>query len=328
MKKIGILGGGVWGCALAKLLSVNNKVCIYARDEKIVASINDYKFNPKLKYSTFNDNVSSTKNINDLDELDYFLITIPSQNIREVLKNLKIRNTDHQIIIASKGIEISSNFFLSEVVDETLKSKNINVLSGPCFSHEVVQNLPTAVTLATNNKNNFDQISELFQSKNFRLYFSDDLIGCQLGGSIKNIYAIATGISNGLNLGENAKSALIARSFAEILRLGKVLNVQTNTLFGLSGLGDLILTCNSLKSRNTYFGHLIASQPQVNIEDHLKSQPTTEGYYTIKAVKNIAEKNNVNMPIMNSIYDILYNKADIKNKISELLERPIKAEFE
>ena len=289
MKKISILGGGVWGSALAKLLS-NSSVCIFSRDEKIVKSINEHKFNPKLKYAVFNENVKATTNLTDLQETDYLVIALPSENIREVLKKYSMKNKSQQIIIASKGIEIETKLFLKDVVSELINAENISILSGPCFSHEVAQNLPTAVTLATPDRVIFNEINMLFRNKNFRLYFSDDLIGCQLGGAVKNIYAIAAGVTIGLNLGENAKSALIARSFVEISRLGRVLKAKSDTIFELSGLGDLILTCNSLKSRNTHFGKLIAGQQQINIEDHLKSQETTEGYFTVKAVKKIAEE--------------------------------------
>ena len=326
MKKIGILGGGVWGSALAKLLS-SSRVYIFSRDKKIVHSINEHKLNPKLKYAVFNDNVTSTSDLTNLQKLDYLIITLPSQNIREVLKKYSMKNKNQQIIIGSKGIEIESKLFLKDVVGELINTENISILSGPCFSHEVVQNLPTAVTLAAPNRKIFDEINMLFGNKNFRLYFSDDLIGCQLGGAVKNIYAIAAGITNGLNLGENSKSALISRSFAEIIRLGNVLKINSNTLFGLSGLGDLILTCNSLKSRNTHFGYLIASQQKISIEDHLKSQETTEGYFTVKAVKKIAEEKKVDMPIMEAIYNILHNKTSITDEINQLLNRPITEEF-
>ena len=326
MKKIGILGGGVWGSALAKLLS-SSRVYIFALDEKIVHSINAHKLNPKLKYAVFNDNVTSTSDLTNLQKLDYLIITLPSQNIREVLKKYSMKNKNQQIIIGSKGIEIESKLFLKDVVGELINTENISILSGPCFSHEVVQNLPTAVTLAAPNRKIFDEINMLFGNKNFRLYFSDDLIGCQLGGAVKNIYAIAAGITNGLNLGENSKSALISRSFAEIIRLGNVLKINSNTLFGLSGLGDLILTCNSLKSRNTHFGYLIASQQKISIEDHLKAQATTEGYFTVKAVKKIAEEKKVDMPIMEAIYNILHNNTSITDEINQLLNRPITDEF-
>ena len=324
--KIGIIGGGVWGSAIAKLLS-NNKVCIITRDTKIVTSINEHRFNPRLKYAVFNENVSATTDLNEAKDMDYLFLTLPSQKIRNVLSKVDLSKNTQEIIIASKGIEIESCSFLSDVVKEVSKNTNINILSGPCFSEEVSQNLPTAVTFASSNKKSFENINSLFHNKNFRIYYSDDLIGCQIGGALKNIYAIAAGITLGLNLGENAKSALITRSFVEISRFGESMGAKKQTIFGLSGLGDLILTCSSLKSRNTKFGQLISSTNNPDIDDILKSQQITEGYYTVKAVKNIADDKKIEMPIMNAIYNILYNQYNIKDVINNLLERPIKDEI-
>ena len=324
--KIGIIGGGVWGSAIAKLLS-NNKVCIIARDSKIVTSINEHRFNPRLKYAVFNENVSATTDLNETNNMDYLFVTLPSQKIRDVLSKVDLSNKNQEIIIASKGIEIESCCFLSDVVQEITKNENINILSGPCFSEEVSQNLPTAVTFASQSKKSFENINTLFLNKNFRVYYSDDLIGCQIGGALKNIYAIAAGITLGLNLGENAKSALITRSFVEITRFGEAMGAKKQTIFGLSGLGDLMLTCSSLKSRNTKFGQLISSTNNPDIDDILKSQQITEGYYTVKAVKNIADDKKIEMPIMNAIYNILYNQHNIKDVINNLLERPIKDEI-
>ena len=247
---IGVIGGGVWGSALARLLS-NNKVIIFARDEKVVKSINEYHFNPKLKYVVFNKNVSAQTNMTLISEMDCIFVALPSQNIRDVFSLIDLKKKDQEIIIASKGIEIKSSLLLSDVLKEFTSSANISILSGPCFSDEVARNLPTAVTFASKNKNSFNTIGSLISNKNFRMYYSDDLIGCQIGGALKNIYAIAAGITMGLNLGENAKSALITRAFVEISRFGKILGANQETIFGLSGLGDLILTCNSIKSRNT-----------------------------------------------------------------------------
>jgi len=166
MKKIGILGGGVWGSALAKLLS-GNKVTIYARDEKIISSINEYKINPKLKYVIFNDNVKATSDISKLKNSDYVFIALPTQNVREVI-NLYGKCEDNQnIIIGSKGIEITSHLLLYDVISSMTSAKNISVLSGPCFSNEVAQNLPTAVTLATKNKKIFNDINLFFNNNNF-----------------------------------------------------------------------------------------------------------------------------------------------------------------
>jgi len=321
---IGILGGGVWGSALARILS-QHKVIIYARDENIVKSINEHKINPKLKYSSFNENVSASSSLSDFTDVTFLFIALPAQKIREVFKELKI-NKIKNIILCSKGIEISSSKFLTEVINELTNYKTISVLSGPSFSSEVSQNLPTAVTLATEKKKDFDKISELITSKNFRMYYSPDLIGTQIGGALKNIYAIASGIAEGLNLGENAKSALISRSFVEMTRFAEKFKANKNTLFGLSGLGDLILTCGSHSSRNTQFGIKIASSKYENFSDLIQSQEVTEGYYTVEAVYNISKKNNIEMPIMESVYNILYNKYDLKEELIKLLNRPLKDE--
>ena len=321
---IGILGGGVWGSALARILS-QHKVIIYARDENIVKSINEHKINPKLKYSSFNENVSATSSLSDFTEVKFLFIALPAQKIRKVIKELKI-NKIKNIILCSKGIEISSSKFLTEVINELTNYKTISVLSGPSFSSEVSQNLPTAVTLATEKKKDFDKISELITSKNFRMYYSPDIIGTQIGGALKNIYAIASGIAEGLNLGENAKSALISRSFVEMTRFAEKFKANKNTLFGLSGLGDLILTCGSHSSRNTQFGIKIASSKYENFSDLIQSQEVTEGYYTVEAVYNISKKNNIEMPIMESVYNILYNKYDLKEELIKLLNRPLKDE--
>ena len=324
--KIGVIGGGVWGSTLAKLLS-NNKVFLFARDKKVIKSINEHHFNPRLKYSVFNDNVSATDDLALLNNSDYLFIALPSQSIREVLSTFKSSNVNLEIIIASKGIEISTLDMLSKVVADKTACKNISVLSGPCFSDEVSQNLPTAVTFASKNRKSFDKVNSLFNKKNFRIYYSDDVIGCQIGGALKNIYAIGAGITLGLNLGENAKSAFITRSFVEIMRFAKALGANEKTIFGLSGLGDLILTCNSVKSRNTKFGQIISTISLPNIEDILRSQEVTEGYFTLNAVKKIADQKKIDMPIATSIYNILYNKYAIKNEINNLLERPATDEF-
>jgi len=323
---IGIIGGGVWGSALARILS-KNKVLIYARDENIVKSINDHKLNPKLKYSSFNENVSATSSLKELKESNYLFIALPAQKIRDVVLYTGLHNRKHNIVICSKGIEISSSKFLTEVIEEIMPFKSLSILSGPSFSNEVAQSLPTAVTLATKNKSDFENISKLISNKEFRIYYSSDILGAQIGGALKNIYAIAAGISQGLNLGENAKSALISRSFAEITRFAQIFNADKNTLFGLSGLGDLILTCSSESSRNTQFGIKIASSKSENYLELLKSQEVTEGYYTVEAVFNISKKNKIEMPIMESVYNILYNRYDLKEELIKLLNRPLKEEI-
>jgi len=323
---IGILGGGVWGSALAKLLS-SQKVLIYSRDANTVKSVNEHNFNPKLKYAIFNQNVRATNTISDLKDSEYLFLAIPAQNIREVFKTNNFINNKVNIVLCSKGIEISTSKLLTDTITELVKYRSLSVLSGPSFSDEVAQDLPTAVTVATKNKEDFSKLSLLIKSKAFRIYYSDDLIGCQIGGSLKNIYAIAAGIIHGLNLGENAKSALISRSFVEMNRFAKILGSKKDTIFGLSGLGDLILTCSSLKSRNTQFGIKIANIKSVNYEEILNNQQVTEGYFTVKAVYTIAQEKKIEMPIMESIYNILYNKYNVNEELNKLLNRPLKDEI-
>ena len=322
---IGILGGGVWGSALAKLFS-NQELLIYTRDKKVMNSINDHHFNPKLKYAIFNDNVKATDDLEEIAKKNIIFIALPSQSVREVLSKSYFHNIEADIIIASKGIEISSSMFLSNLVESLIKPKSLSVMSGPCFSDEVAQDLPTAATFASLNTAIFDTISGMLKSKKFRIYYSDDIIGCQIGGALKNIYAIAAGISDGLNLGENARSALITRSFVEITRFAIFFKSKKETLFGLSGLGDLMLTCNSSKSRNTNFGIKIANIKHKNFEKELEKNAITEGYFTTKAAIKIAYENDIEMPILESVFNILYNGFDIEDEINKLMSRPLTIE--
>ena len=177
---IGIIGGGVWGSALAKLFS-SEEVLIYARDAKIKDSINEHHFNPHLKYAVFNDDVKATNNLEEVSNKQYIFIAIPSQNIRSVLEAKCFKQSQSNYIIASKGIEIKSSLFLSDIIKELTNYKSISVLSGPCFSDEVAQNLPTAVTFASTKEEVFEKISSIVKDKKFRMYFSGDLIGCQVG---------------------------------------------------------------------------------------------------------------------------------------------------
>ena len=322
---IGILGGGVWGSALGKLFS-DQKVLIYTRNKKTMDSINDHHFNPKLKYAIFNDNVRATDNLEEISKKNIILIALPSQNIREVLSKSYFSNINADIIIASKGIEISSSLFLSQMISDLIKPASLSILSGPCFSDEVAQDLPTAATFASLNTSVFDRVSNMLNRKRFRIYYSDDVMGCQIGGALKNIYAIAAGISDGLNLGENARSALITRSFVEISRFALFFKSKKETLFGLSGLGDLMLTCNSSKSRNTNFGIKIANIKHKNFEKELDKNAITEGYFTAKAAIKIASENGIEMPILESVFNILYNGFDIEDEINKLMSRPLTIE--
>ena len=324
-KLIGIIGGGVWGSALAKTLS-ENEVLIYARDENIVSSINNYKLNPKLKYVTFNKNVKGTNIISNLYDCEYVFIAIPTKEIRQVMKIYKKDNLKQNFIIGSKGIEINTKKFPYDIVKEVLNTENISVLSGPCFSSELAQNMPTAATLAAHKKETFDELNSLFTNKNIRLYYSDDIIGCQLGGALKNIYAIASGISMGLNLGDNARSSLITRSFSEMSRFAKFMKADPQTLFGLSGLGDLICTAYSKYSRNRLLGELFIKNKSLE-ESNNKIKMVSEGLNSSIVLNYIINKNNLDMPICKEVYRILFEQYNPEKSLKNLMLRDLKREY-
>ena len=327
MKNYGIIGAGAWGTAISTILQ-SNRIYIWSRNKKTVNSINSKKTNNYLKGIKLSKNLTATTDFNRLVDCKYLFIATPTQHTTAILKKLKKHKIRQNFIICSKGIEIRSGKFLSQVVEDIFPKSNIAVLSGPSFADEVAKKLPTAVLIASRKRKFFNEISKIIIKKNFRVYYSDDILGCQFGGAIKNVYAIGSGIVHGLKLGENARSAFISRSIAEILRLNKIIGAKEKTFFGLSGLGDLILTCNSTKSRNTNFGTMIAKNKRKKIINIIKNNKTvTEGYYSAKALYKVSKKYNIEMPILSSIYEILYNKAKIDNEIKLILGRSIKKEF-
>tara|TARA_B100001123_G_scaffold443286_2_gene589009 strand:+ start:562 stop:1554 length:993 start_codon:yes stop_codon:yes gene_type:complete len=329
MKKCGIIGAGAWGTAISTLIqSKNTKIYIWSRNKKTVKSINNNNKNEYLKGIKLPKKLIATSKLRDLGECDYFFIATPTQKTSSIISDLSKFKIKQNFIICSKGIEIKSGNFLNHVIKKYFNKANIAAMSGPCFADEVARKLPTAVLLSTKNKIFFNNINKLINNKNFRLYYSDDILGCQLGGAIKNVYAIGSGIVNGLKLGENARSAFISRSFAEILRLSKKMGAKEKTLIGLSGLGDLILTCNSKKSRNTVFGEIIVKNKGKKIINIIQNKKTvTEGYYTTKALFNISKKYKIQMPILQSIYNILFLSKRIDKEIKLILGRRIKKEF-
>ena len=326
MIKCGIIGAGAWGSAISTLIGCD-KILIWSRNKTVVKSINKKRLNPYLKGIKLPKNLFATNSIKDLQECDYFFIATPTQFTRKILTKLKKYKIKKNFIICSKGIENKSCKFLSNIIKEVFPNSKIAIMSGPSFAIEVANKLPTAVLVASKEKNFFNNISKLINKKYFRLYFSNDIIGCQLGGAIKNIYAIGAGMLQGLKLGENAKSAFVSRSFAEILRFSKKFGAKEKTFFGLSGLGDLILTCNSSKSRNTNFGKLITNNKKSINKIIKKNKTITEGYYSIKPIYEISKKNKIDMPILKSIYKILYKNSNMKKEIELILGRSIKKEF-
>ena len=322
---IGIIGAGAWGTTIAKLLSdKNSNVLLWAKEAHVKKDIEKFRVNKafldkiKLKKS-----LKITNDLNDLRDLDFLFIVVPTQYIQMTLKPLKkIIRKDCILIICSKGIDIKSTSLISEVIKKLLPHNRMAVMSGPNFALEIALGKPTASLIAATKLSDAKQIANLISSKTFRPYLSTDIIGAQICGAMKNVYAIGCGIIVGKNFGENAVASVIARSFAEIKYVGRKLNVQSETLSGLSGLGDLFLTCSSKKSRNFSLGFDLAKGKKLN--DILKNKKTiAEGAYTVKAIKKLGTKLKLSLPLNDAIYKILYQEKNINKIISELLNRPI-----
>ena len=308
-----IVGAGSWGRALAHTLSQNKKkVLIYSRS-------------PGREYST--KNISQTHNINDIFLNDSpIIIATPVNTLSEIGKVMKKNNFPGVVALACKGIDSALGLFPSEIVCEYINSEKIAVLSGPSFAEEVINNNPTAVTLASSNEDTLNIFADMFHSKFFRVYLSDDMIGCQIGGAMKNILSVAVGISDGLGLGPNAKAALITRGIIEIKTLGETLKCSEKTVYGLSGLGDLVLTSNDNLSRNRRFGIEIAKGLSV-AEAEKKIGQVVEGIYASKGLNVLIQKYSLNLPICSKVFDIINEKISPKEAVNDLLIRTQKKEF-
>ena len=329
-KTLSILGSGSWGTALAQVFSKNfEKVLIWGRNEKTVTDINLKNVNedylPKIQLSP---NISASTNIDYVfSEGDIVIIAVPTQRVREVLEKISDKHVNKPVISASKGIEISTLKLVSEIIEDVLdiKKENIFVLSGPSFAKEVALGLPTAVTLAGEEKH-AEKLQEILNTTTFRLYVSEDIRGVQIGGAVKNIIAIATGASDGLGLGNNARASLITRGLYEMTKIAKLFGGKPETLYGLSGLGDLVLTATGNLSRNRTFGYLLGKGLSIE-EAYKKVGQVVEGAKTVKAVKQLAEKNNIELPISDVVYRVIYENLSPKEAVKILMNREPKREL-
>lgn len=327
--KITILGGGSWGTALAKLLSENkNKVTVWLRDELQCRELDQNRVNKKyLPNVKIPENIIFDSDINNaVKDSDIILIVIPTQNIRNVLRLIdKKYKTDKIIVNASKGIEINTLNCVSDIVLQETIDCTYAALTGPSHAEEVGLNLPTAVTVACENKEIGGMLQDVFMSSYFRVYTNDDVIGAELGGALKNIIALGAGISDGIGYGDNAKAALINRGIVEIARLGTKMGADIHTFSGLSGIGDLIVTCTSKHSRNWNAGYLIG-QGYKKDDAVKKVGMVVEGITTTYAAYKLARKLNVDMPIVDAMYDVLENNSDVKDTVNKLMLREKKDE--
>lgn len=328
-RKITLLGGGSWGTALAKLLSENgHDVTVWLRDENQCNLLSTERINKKyLPNVKIPENIVFTSNINKAaKDSEILLIVTPTQMIREVLRQIDDANKTEKIIInASKGIERGTMDLVSDIVKEETTNCIFAVLSGPSHAEEVGLTLPTAITIACDDKQVAEDIQDAFMSSYFRVYTNEDVIGAELGGALKNIIALGAGISDGVGYGDNAKAALMNRGIVEIARLGIAMGADVHTFYGLSGIGDLIVTCTSKHSRNWNAGYLIG-QGMTKDEAIKKIGMVVEGIPTTYAAYELSRKLNVEMPIVDAMYDVLENNTDVKETVNKLMLRDKKEE--
>ena len=331
--KVTVIGGGSWGSALARILGDNsNDVIIYEYSIDIVNEINNYHTNKtKLPVGTLPLNVSATNNLADsLKESNVVVIAVPTKVIRSVLQEMNLILTHKCLFVnASKGLEPDTFLRVSEIVYQEINNEFIEdfvALTGPSHAEEVINQLLTTICAVSNNKKAAKLVQSLFNnSKYFRVYTSYDLIGSELCGALKNIYAIASGMLAGIGLGDNAKAGLISRALVEMRRFVISFGASEETIYGLTGLGDLVVTTTSKHSRNYQAGYRLATGK--NLEETISSMTmVVEGARTVVAAYQYARENNLETPIIDAVYDVLYNKKAVKTAINQLMKRSLKDE--
>ena len=332
--KVSVIGAGSWGTALANLLVKNShEVLVYDVDEKVINEINTNHTNfSKLKDGVLEEGVVATNDLSaTLAFSDIIVLSVPTKVLRTVLGNIKRIISSKKIFVnTSKGIEPDTCMRISEVVLDVLTDKYIEAfvaLTGPSHAEEVIISLPTLVTAASNNDDAAKLIQEIFSNDlNFRVYTSDDLLGAELGGALKNIYAIASGMLTGIGYGDNARAALICRALAEMQRFTLALGAKEKTLSGLAGIGDLIVTTTSYHSRNFQAGLAIAKGK--NLKEALSSiSMVVEGARTTLSAYQMARKLNIETPIIDAVYAVIYEENDVSTTINNLMKRSLKNEF-
>jgi glycerol-3-phosphate dehydrogenase (NAD(P)+) len=323
--KIGVIGGGAWGTALAQIVALNGgDTLLWALEDEVIAAVNRIHRNPiYLPDVELDPSIRATDNFSDLVDRDAWLVVTPAQHMRAILDRMPCPGMP--LVLCSKGIEESSGALLHEVAREICTSSPIGVLSGPTFAHEVAAGLPTAVTLAAEDLALAERLRERIARPAFRIYVSDDIVGAEIGGAVKNVLAIACGVVEGKGLGQNARAALVARGFAEMTRFGLTCGAKRQTLSGLSGLGDLVLTCSSTSSRNYSLGIGIGQGRAA--ADLLSNRKTVaEGAFTAPVLARISREKGVDMPIVNAVDALVAGRANVDQVLDELLSRPPRSE--
>jgi len=313
-KNVGILGAGSWGTALANILAGNGiNVTLWSRNIEVVSSINNNNINSKyFPNLVLAPNIYATSNITEALNSEILFLVIPTQHIIKILQEYK-DSLHTPLVICNKGIDTEKLLFPSQYIKNITNNK-FAILSGPNFAVEIINQLPAATIIASSNNDLASQVAKALSNDFFKCYTTDDVIGVEICGSMKNVLAIACGICQGKELGENAKSYLITKGIEEIKLLVEYLGGDSKTIFSVAGIGDIILTCNSILSRNLNFGIRLAKK-QITLKEQ-----TVEGFYTAKAINLITKDLNLKLPIMDAIYKIIHENYDIDLCIAELLK--------
>ena len=330
-KKVGVLGGGSWGTALAVLLAGKEiEVDMWNRNLEQVESMKknreNIKYLPNIK---FPESLNITNDIEEaIKDKEIILLSIPTHGVRGVLEEHKDLFTKDQVLVnVAKGIENDTLMRISEIVKEILPDNRYAILSGPSHAEEVGLDMPTTVVSASETREVAEFVQDTFMTPRFRVYTNPDVVGVELGGALKNIVALGAGIADGLEYGDNTKAALMTRGIFEMARLGAELGAEESTFSGLAGIGDLIVTCTSMHSRNRRAGILIGQG--LSLDEATKEiGMVVEGIKTTKSAFKLAEKYNISMPITEEIYNVLYNDTDVRKSVSNLMERSKKHEME
>lgn len=323
--KLGIIGGGAWGTALAQVAAAGGQeTLLWAREPEVVESVNaSHENSIFLPGLALNPAIRATSALNELDDCGAWLVVTPAQHMRAVLEQAS--GWDRPLLLCSKGIEEKSGDFLHKVARECCPRASVAVLSGPTFAHEVAKGLPTAVTLAAESPALAERLRERLNQPTFRIYVSDDVAGAEIGGAAKNVLAIACGVVEGRGLGQNARAALIGRGFAEMTRFGVAFGAKRETLAGLSGLGDLVLTCSSTSSRNYSLGVGIGEgRPAGELMANRKT--VAEGAFTAPVLARVAKAKGVDMPIVDAVDALVTGRSSVDQALDALLSRPPRAE--
>ena len=323
--KVGILGGGAWGTALAQVAAAQGEeTLLWALEPEVVESVNSGQENalflPGVKLSPA---IRATGDLAELEGCDALLVVTPAQHMRSVLAGLP--RSGRPLILCSKGMEEATTRLMHEVAREEQPEAPIAVLSGPTFAHEVASGLPAAVTFAIEDAAVGEALRARIAKPFFRPYLSDDVVGAEIGGAVKNVLAIACGVVEGRGLGQNARAALISRGFAEMTRFGLARGARLETLAGLSGLGDLVLTCSSTSSRNFSLGKGLGMGGSA-VDLLADKRSVAEGAFTAPVLRRAAEAAGIDMPIVAAVCDLLAEKASAEQVVESLLSRPLRSE--